>query len=161
MQNIASYTSLTFSVNFDKYHKQINKLPYMIGTTIYSINLTPVSVAGIQITLTYNENLDIKRFIKTSPPYFIDKLDTTYTDTNLNVNHIFYNFSENLTEKNVPYGGFYFKNTLTANDDILDDNFNGIGYYSRVPDVNYNSKILFNCINKSFIKFLVPRFYSY
>ena len=142
MQSIASYTSLTFSINFDKYLKQINRLPYMIGTTVNYHNFTPRTDSGSQITLTYTDNLDIKRLIKTSPPYFPDKLDTSYTDTNLDFNHIFKNFSENsgATEKYVPYGGFYFKNTVTANDEVLDDSLNGIGYYSRQPDVKYYLK---------------------
>lgn len=140
MQNIASYSSLTFSINFDKFHKQVNRLPYMIGTIVNYYSFTPINGAGgTPITLTYTDGLDIKRLIKTSPPYYPDKLDTNYIDTNLNFNYIFVHFSENgdASEKYVPYGGFYFKNTVTANDDVLDDNFNGIGYYSRQPDVNF------------------------
>lgn len=139
MQNIATYTSLTFSINFDKFNKQVNRLPYMIGSTESYYNFTPITVLGNQITLTYTEGLDVKRFIKTSPPYYIDKLDTTYTTTNLNFNHLFVNFSENgdASQKYVPYGGFYFKNTLSGTDDVLDDSLNGIGYYARVPDVKY------------------------
>ena len=135
MQNIASYTSLTFSINFDKFIKQANRLPYMIGTTVNNYSFTPI-VAG---TLTYTDNLDIKRLIKTSPPYYPDKQDTNYTDINLDFNHIFIKFSQNgdASEKYVPYGGFYFKNTVTVNDDVLYDSFSGIGYYSRQPDVKY------------------------
>lgn len=134
MQNIATYTSLTFSINFDKYLKQVNRLPYMVGTTVNYFNFTPTGGAG---TLTYTDNLDIKRLIKTSAPYYPDKIDTTYTDTNLNFNHIFKNFSENagVSQKYVPYGAYYFKNTVTANDDVLDDSLNGIGYYSLQPTV--------------------------
>lgn len=135
MQSIASYTSMTFSINFDQFFKQINRLTYMIGLTVNYFSVTPLTVAGSQLTLTYTDNLNIKRFIKTSPPYFADKLDTTYTDANSNFNHIFYNFAENGSDKYVTYGGFYFKNTVTTNDEVLDDSFNGIGFQSRQPDV--------------------------
>jgi len=135
MQNIASYTSLTFSINFDKYLKQVNRLPYMIGTTVKYLEITPSGGAG---TLTYTDNLDIKRLIKTSPPYYPDKLQTPYTDTNISFNHIFTNFSEDSSDstiKYVPYGGYYFKNSATVNDDVLFDSLNGIGYYSLQPTV--------------------------
>jgi len=142
MQNIASYTSLTFSINFDKFIKQAKYLPYMIGTTQNSLTITPIT------TLSYTDNLDIKRFVKTSPPYYIDKLDTSYTGTNLNFNYIFINFSLNVADKYVPYGGYYFKNSLTGTDDVLDDNFNGIGYYARAPDVKFEFFLLliFGCL---------------
>lgn len=139
MQNIASYTALTFSINFDKYLKQVNRLPYMVGTTVKYFSFTPTGGAG---SLTYTDNLDVKRLIKTSVPYYPDKIVTTYTDTNLNFNYIFVNFSESGANKYVPYGGYYFKNTVTANDDVLDDSLNGIGYYSLQPTVNIYSYTL-------------------
>jgi hypothetical protein len=139
MANISTYTSLIFSINFDRYLKQVNRLPYRVGTAEKYYSFTPMTDNGNQITLTFTDNLDIKLLIKTSPPYFIDKLDTTYTATNLAFNHIFKNYSENsdASEKYIPYEAFYFKNTIDATDDILDDNFNGLGYHSKSPEVNF------------------------
>lgn len=138
MANIATFTSLIFSINFDRYLKQVNRLPYKVETNEKYYSFTPITDNGNKITLTFDDNLDIKLLTKTSPPYYIDKLDTTYTEKNLDFNHIFNNYSENTgaSEKYIPYEAFYFKNTLDAADEILDDNFNGLGYHSMTPEVN-------------------------
>lgn len=138
MANIATFTSLIFSINFDRYLKQVNRLPYRVGTDEKYYSFTPITENGNEITLTFDNNLDIKLLTKTSPPYYIDNLDTTYTENNLDFNHIFKNYSENTdaSEKYIPYEAFYFKNSLDAADEILDDNFNGLGYHSRTPEVN-------------------------
>jgi len=138
MPNIATYTSLIFSINFDQYLKQVNRLPYRVENNEKYYEFTPITINSSKITLTFTDNMDIKLLIKTSPPYFIDKLDTTYTQNNLEFNHIFKNYSENTdaSEKYIPYRAFYFKNDLDADDEILDDNFNGLGYHPRIPEVN-------------------------
>lgn len=42
----------------------------------------------------------------------MDKLDTTYTKTNLDLNHVFRNYNENSdgSEKYTPYAGVYLSN---------------------------------------------------
>ena len=68
----------------------------------------------------------------------MDQLDTTYTTKNSDFNHIFKNYNQNSdgTQKYVQYGGFYFSNVVAEGDYVLYDNFNGINYQSRTPEVN-------------------------
>ncbi len=110
----------------------------MIGTTEKYYSFTPVSVNNAEITLTYDHSLEVKRLIKTNPPYYMDKLDTTYTDTNLNINHVFRNYFENSdgSEKYTSYSGVYLSNIIDNSDEVLSDNFNGLGYISRATEVN-------------------------
>lgn len=56
--------SLVLSINFDRYHKQINKLPYYNEATEKALNFTPVTVSNVQTKLTYTDALVVKKLCK-------------------------------------------------------------------------------------------------
>lgn len=56
------------SINFDRFHKQINKLPYINEATDKVWNFTPIKVNNTPITLTYTDDLDVKILCKTDKP---------------------------------------------------------------------------------------------
>jgi len=132
------YWKLALSINFDKLHKQINKLPYVIDKTEYSLILVPITKLGNKITLTFDEKLKIFNLAKYSTTtYFMDKIDKTYSPTNSEFNYLHVNYYTNpdASKKYMAYEGYYFKNKLDGNEDILDDKLNGIIFKAKVPDV--------------------------
>lgn len=71
-------------------------------------------------------------------PYFFDKIDTTYSNTNSKMNYIFVNYSEkdDFSEKYTPNAAFYFKNVIAATDPVIDVKRSSLGFVSMQPTVN-------------------------
>lgn len=62
--------SLIFSTNFDQYHKQINQLPYTVGSTKKTFGFSPIKQNYNPITLTFTEDLVVKKLCPKSTSKF-------------------------------------------------------------------------------------------
>jgi len=70
---------------------------------------------------------------------FFDGINRTYDATNNKMNHVFVNYDQKAdgSQQYVPLGAFYFKNTVTASESVIEDKQNGLGYIAMTPDVIY------------------------
>ena len=66
----ADMPSLVFSVNFDKYYKQINRITYNNEAKRIPYYFKFIKVAGVTITPTFTLELVIKKLCHTSKPKF-------------------------------------------------------------------------------------------
>lgn len=85
--------------------------------------------------------------IVTSQTIFWDVINTTYNDSNLKRNHIFYNYDRDSTDNtiiNIPFGAYYLKKTKSSTDDIIVDKINGLSFTSYTPNVKNINKFYLN-----------------
>jgi len=65
--------SLVFSINFDKYYKQINRISYVNETERIGLNLKFIEVEGVEIIPSFTKGLPIKKLCHPKKPKYDDK----------------------------------------------------------------------------------------
>lgn len=68
-----------------------------------------------------------------SQPYHFDGIDTSYTAVNTKMNHLLYNYGDNL-----PYSAFYLNDDANSSTTSFEDKISGIRYEPRSQEVKIN-----------------------
>lgn len=102
------------------------------------MNIKSYNKMNKRLILILIKSLLLLNMVLGQAPYVFDKIDTSYSTSNIEMNHVFVNYNEKSdgSEKYIANGAFYLKNTVAANDAVIDVKRSSLGYVSLAPTVS-------------------------